>query len=79
MQRNLLDIISERGGIPSHNPPKQLQTPPSRGVMPWQNPFGGHQNNALMELMQLFQQRGQLANSMAQRHMQVPTAGQRKR
>lgn len=76
---NLLDAISKRGDIPSQNGPEFIQQPVGRGMMPWQNPFAGQQKNALAELMQLFQQRNQLAGKMAQRHMQVPAAGPMKR
>jgi hypothetical protein len=76
---NLLDAIQNRGDIPSKNVPQQMPMPPGRGTMPGPNPFGGQQKNMLAELMQLFQQRQGLAQSMSQRHAQVPTAGARSR
>lgn len=76
---NLLDAISRRGDIPNKNGPQPFPATPMRGQMPWQSGFEGHQRNALMELMQMLQQRQQLQGQMATRHMQVPTVGPRGR
>ena len=76
---NLLDMISNRGDIPSQNQPQQAIMPPGRGQMPWSSGFEGHHQSALMELMEVLKQRQQLQKQMAQRHQQVPVAGRDRR